>query len=313
MFFSARLAAAVAAVTAKNPIKAAAFAADTANTVATIANFLQQGVIDMFIGMGNRELEVKGMVLQLELLLKELNSSIQAIQETSMILGQAELNYRTLVAKGLRVQDEREIFRQRSSALVQGFRTRDAAFRVFRNEKLERYKALQDMASKYAFLAAQAYDYETGLLGTDEGREFINRIVNSRALGVVTDGEPEFAGSDMGDPGISSVLAEMKNDWNAIKGRLGFNNPDQYATSLSLRDEKYRILSGQEGALQWSDVLEGARKSNIMDDADVRRHCMQVGFEDGRPVPGLVVEFSTAITKGEKCFWATSGGRRQSI
>ena len=33
-------------------------------------------------------------------------------------------------------------------------------------EKLERYKTLVDLASRYALLAANAYDYETGLLGT---------------------------------------------------------------------------------------------------------------------------------------------------
>jgi hypothetical protein len=301
-FTGLSVAAEIGAAALNAPLWSTAMTADTFNSVLDVLNAITAAGIDVFIGMEDRELAVKELVLQLDLKLKELNISIYTINEAQMALGHAKMQYQTLVAKGLRVQDEREIFRQRSSALVQGFRTRDAAFRVFRNEKLERYKALQDMASKYAFLAAQAYDYETGLLGTDEGREFINRIVNSRALGVVTDGEPEFAGSDMGDPGISSVLAEMKNDWNTLKGRLGFNNPDQYATSLSLRDEKYRILPGKEGASQWSDVLEGARKQNIMDDADVRRHCMQVGFEDGRPVPGLVVEFSTTITKGENIF-----------
>ena len=194
------------------------------------------------------------------------------------------------------------MFRQRSAAVVQGFRTRDAAFRVFRNEKLERYKALQDMASKYTFLAAQAYDYETGLLGTDEGRKFINRIISSRALGVVVDGQPQFAGSNTGDPGISSVLAEMKNEWDVLKGRLGFNNPDQYSTTVSLRSEKHRILPGQDGALQWGDVLEGARSQNVMTDNDVRRYCMHAGFEDARPVPGLIIEFSTTIEKEKNLF-----------
>jgi hypothetical protein len=41
---------------------------------------------------------------------------------------------------------------------------------------------------------------------------------------------------------------------------------------------------------------------NIMNDGDVRRYCMNVGFEDGRPVPGLVIEFSTTINKGENVF-----------
>ena len=267
-----------------------------------IASLVQRAAIDTMKSMEGREVWVKESVLQLDLKLKELNVSLYGIADASLSYGGSKAHYRNLLAKGLRIQEEREMFRQNTARTVQNFRTRDAAFRVFRNEKLERYKALQDMASMYTFLAAQAYDYETGLLGTDEGRKFINRIVNSRALGVVVDGEPQFAGSNTGDPGISSVLAEMKNDWSVIKGRLGFNNPDQYATSLSLRNEKYRILPGQRGALQWGDVLEGARKQNIMNDGDVRRYCMQVGFEDDRPVPGLIIEFSTTIKKGENVF-----------
>ena len=64
--------------------------------------------------------------------------------------------YRTLLAEGDRIQQERLIFRQRASAVVQGYRTRDAAFRIFRHEKLERYKTLFDLAARYAFLAANA-------------------------------------------------------------------------------------------------------------------------------------------------------------
>ena len=38
-------------------------------------------------------------------------------------------------------------------------------------------------------------------------------------------GEPQFAGSNTGDPGLSSAMAEMHADWLVLKGRLGFNNP----------------------------------------------------------------------------------------
>ena len=79
-------------------------------------------------------------------------------------------------------------------------------------------------------MAAKAYDYDTGLLGTSRGREFINRIVNARALGVFNNGQPQFAGSNTGDPGLSSVLAEMNGDWSVVRSRLGFINPDAYAS-----------------------------------------------------------------------------------
>ena len=93
---------------------------------------------------------------------------------------------RTVIALGDRLQLEREIFRKRAAAVVQGYRTRDVAFRTFRNEALEQYRTLFDLAGRYTYLAAKSYDYETGLLGTPAGQEVFNRIVASRALGDLT-------------------------------------------------------------------------------------------------------------------------------
>jgi hypothetical protein len=183
--------------------------------------------------------------------------------------------------------------------VIQGYRTRDAAFRIFRHEKLERYKTLFDLASQYAYLAARAYDYETGLLGTARGREFLQRIVNARALGVVRGGQPQFAGSDTGDPGLSSVLAEMSADWGVVKTRLGFNNPDAYGTTASLRYEQFRITTND---VKWREVLQAARRNNVLDDPDVRRSCLQLDDGSGLAVPGIVLEFSTTVANGLNLF-----------
>ena len=212
-----------------------------------------------------------------------------------------ERKYRATLARGYRLLEEREIFRKRSAAAIQGFRTRDAAFRNFRNEKLERYNTLFDLAARYTFLAAQAYDYETGLLGTNAGRSFVERIVSSRALGVVSGGKPQFAGSNAGDPGLSSTMAEMLADWSVLKGRLGFNNPDGYGTTVSLRGEKFRIRPGTGGETDWRDVLNNHYIPNILEDPDIRRHAMQVENE-GLAVPGIVIPFSTTIATGRNLF-----------
>jgi hypothetical protein len=209
---------------------------------------------------------------------------------------------RSLLAEGDRVQAEREVFRRQTASVVQGYRTRDAAFRVFRNEKLERYKTMFDLASRYALLAANAYDYETGLLGTSAGRDFVRGITASRALGVIRDGRPQFAGSSTGDPGISSSLAEMKSDWDVLRGRLGFNNPDAYGTTASLRMGKFRIEPGANGDAAWKDVLNKAYRADLLADGDIRRHCMQVDRGDGLPVPGLVIQFQTTIEDGLNLF-----------
>ncbi len=239
---------------------------------------------------------------ELEQTFAEIEPQMQTFIERHEALQAAQQRLDALIARGERLQGEREVFRQRAAAVVQGFRTRDAAFRIFRSEKLERYKTLFDLAARYSFMAAQAYDYETGQLGTAAGKDFVARIIRSRALGLMKDGEPQYAGSNTGDPGLSSALAEMSADWQVLRGRLGFNNPDAYGTTVSLREENLRILPGIEGDTHWKDVLHRARRENLLDDADVKRHCLQIDPGDGLPVPGLVLEFGTTITGGENLF-----------
>jgi len=255
----------------------------------TIANSqLDQDLKSGIMALGNQELNIQG--------------DLFTINEALRSLDDAQRAYLALVAKGNRILQERLTFRQHAAALVQGYRTRDAAFRIFQNEKLERYKTLFDLAAKYAFLAAQAYDYETGLLNTEQGKAFLNRIISSRALGVVQNGQPQYAGSDTGDPGLSSALAEMKADWDVLKGRLGFNNPDGYGTTVSLRKENYRILGGADGDSNWKDVLQRSQMTDLLADPDVKRSCLQIDDGSGQPVPGIVLTFSTVISDGLNLF-----------
>ncbi len=217
-------------------------------------------------------------------------------------LDDAQRAYQSAVAAGDRLLKERQTYRAHVAQAIQGYRTRDAGFRIFRNEKLERYKTLFDLAARYSLLAANAYDYETGLLNTSAGQAYLARIINSRALGVVRNGVPQYAGSDTGDPGLSSALAEMKADWDVLRGRLGFNNPDAYGTTFSLRTEARRILPGTDGNSAWTDALQAARVSDILADADVRRYCMQIDNGSGLAVPGIILPFTTTIARGYNLF-----------
>ncbi len=252
--------------------------------------------------------DIRKDVSELGAKLDEFSTKAYTVDAKSRNYDDAKRKYQALVAKADRLQVERQTFRQRAATVIQGYRTRDAAFRLFRNEKLERYKTLFDLASKYALLAANAYDYETGLLNTDQGRAFVQKIVGSRALGVVRDGQPQFAGSDTGDPGLSSALAEMKADWDVLKGRLGFNNPDAYGTTASLRTENYRILPGTDGDSNWADKLRRSRMNNLLDDQDVQRYCLQINPGDGSPVPGIVIPFSTTVAPGRNIFGQVLAG-----
>jgi len=249
-----------------------------------------------------RSTELRGAVEDIVNKLGDAQERWWAVNERVREYDDAKRKLQKLIADGDRIQAEREVFRRRSAAVVQGYRTRDAAFRLFRSEKLERYKTLFDLSARYALLAANAYDYDTGLLGTTAGRDFKGKIIAARALGVVADGQPHFAGSDAGDPGLSSALAEMRADWEVLRGRLGFNSPDAYSTTLSLRTELHRILPGEDGAINWKDVLNQARKADILADPDVRRFCLQINSDNGLPVPGLVLSFGTTIADGRNLF-----------
>jgi hypothetical protein len=248
------------------------------------------------------EQDLKAQAVQLGEELGNVQEQYFAINAALRSLDDAQRKLDAVIAEGDRLQEEREIARRRAAAVVQGYRTRDAAFRIFRSEKLERYKTLFDLAARYSFLAANAYDFETGLLDSSAGRAFVNRIIAARALGVVRNGEPQYAGGSSGDPGLSSALAEMKADWDVLRGRLGFNNPDAYGTTFSLRMENFRILPSTNSDSTWKDLLQQSRKRDVLEDADVRRYCRQIARGDGLPVPGIVIEFSSTIANGYNFF-----------
>ena len=234
--------------------------------------------------------------------LDQLNGDVAGMAADAQAVNDAQAKYKTLVAKGNRLQQERLTFRKHTAAKVQGYTVANSAFLVFQNENLERYTTLFNLAAKYAYLAADAYDYETGLLGTPAGQAYLNKIVNSCALGVVQNGQPQVSGTRTGDPGLANALAEMYADWQAVKGRLGFNNPDGYGTIVSLRSENYRILPGTAGAAQWQGLLQQSLVPDLNADTDVKNNCLQVGDGSGAAVPGIILTFSTTVTDGKNLF-----------
>lgn len=214
-------------------------------------------------------------------------------------------NMRTLIAQGDTIQREREHFRRRAAAIVQGYRTKDLGFRTFRDEALESYRSLFDLASRYTYLASRAYDYETALLDpvrSTKAKGFLQDIVKSRAVGVFADGVPQQASSTTGDPGLSGVLARMNADWSVAKHRLGINNPARNQTVFSLRREMKRVDPGADGDVPWKDYLATCRRANLLADEDVKRHCLNINPRNLLTVPGYVIEFSTTIEEGVNFF-----------
>ena len=214
-------------------------------------------------------------------------------------------NVSNVIAKGERILAEREVFRQRAAAVIQGYRTKDLTFRTFRNEALEQYRSLFDLASRYTYLAAKAYDYETGLLGSPQGQTVFSKIVASRSLGDLTAGVPQSTVSTLGDAGLAGTMAQLNADFSVAEGRLGINNPDYNGTVFSLRKEQFRIqedpdITSDDDA--WKQTLEQHIVSNILGDADVARQCRNIAKPDGSAVPGIVIPFRTTIESGKNFF-----------
>jgi hypothetical protein len=211
-----------------------------------------------------------------------------------------------LMARGDRILADREMFRQRAAAVVQGYRTRDMAYSVFRNEELSQYQTLFQLAAQYTYLAAQSYDYETGLLGSTEGNSWIDGIISTRSLGKFTNGTPVAITSAAGDGGLANILARLDADWAAAKPRLGINNPDQNGTLFSLRQELFRIRAdagaGSEDNKAWQQILEQHIMSNLLNDPDAAIYCSNLAKPNGAAVPGIIIPFSTTISHGLNFF-----------
>lgn len=248
------------------------------------------------------EIGFKSEVVQLAF---EVNEKYRKALGYEYELYQLQLNYQSalqevtnVLAKGDRILAEREVFRQRAAAIVQGYRTKDLTFRAFRDESLEQYRSLYDLASRYTYLAAKSYDYETGLLGTSQGQTVFAKIVASRALGDLTDGVPQATTSTLGDAGLAGSLAQLNSDFSVAEGRLGLNNPAVNNTLFSLRGELFRILDDPAQTADdsaWQQTLENHIVADVMADSDVAELCMNLRRPDGSAVPGLIIPFTSTI------------------
>lgn len=284
------------AIVAKSIIYGAELAQDIAELkVSIINNDLDYGVI------------VRGRITELEASYRELFSVMRDIDLTVQALDAALAAYQNELVNGATILAERETFRKRAAAVIQGARTRDVAFRSFRTESLEQYKILFDQAARYVYLAAQAYDYETGQLDSNAGRDFLKGIIATRALGLVgANGEPQFGGSGSGDPGLSSYLAKLQADWNVAKGRLGINNPDTYGTVFSLRRELFQLPYKEDGSEEdhtaWQDRLRASLVKDLRTDPVIAAHALPTSNPTGLAQPGFVLDFPSVIETGFNFF-----------
>lgn len=244
-------------------------------------------------------------------LLKELEQSFrqEAPQRVEVFALGEKVNqnvgaYLATLARGLRLLDERVAFRKDTAADTQINRYQDMTFRVFRNDAIQKYRAQFDLAGRYVFLAATAYDFETQMLGgsSGAGREFMTDIIRQRSLGQMQ-GTLPIAGRH----GLADPLARLSQNFGVLKGQLGFNNPQTETGRFSLRRELFRIRDGDLPA--WRAELQRHVVPNLWDLPEFRRYCRPFAPESAGPQPGLVLRFPTTVTFGLNYFgWPLGGG-----
>jgi len=242
--------------------------------------------------------EAKQRLYEFELLYRELLAAHFEVAHLATDYQRSNEALRNVLVEGQNVLTDRESFRQRAAAGINGYRTKDLTFRTFRNEALEQYRTLYDLAGRYTYLAAKSYDYETGLLGTTAGQKTIANIVAARALGDLSGDQPQATVSTLGDSGLAGTLAQLNADFSVAKGRLGINNPDPYGTLFSLRAELFRIRTDAATTSDddaWKQTLQQNIVTDLMADPDVARYCNNLKKPDGSRVPGIVISFGSTI------------------
>ena len=235
-----------------------------------------------------------------------LDDACSAVISSYRELQIAQAAVETVIAEAQRIIDERTLVRQQAVDSFTQARYGEMFFRIQRDNALSRYTSMFDLAQKYAYLAAQAYDYETGLLSSDSasGENFISRIVGARTLGEFDDdGNPIAAtGAVKGDGGLADILAEMDANWLVLKPRLGINNPQPYATWFSLRHDLFRILEGEPGDKAWKTELRKHIVEDLNAVPEFRHYCQPLSGSTAAKEPGFVIPFSSAIAHGYNFF-----------
>ncbi|HEY6000778.1 MAG TPA: hypothetical protein VI078_15940 [bacterium] len=247
---------------------------------------------------------VKQQILQLENLVRREAVLRQELYTLVEGLQQSAARYLNGLTAGERILEERLRFRKQTAAQVQDYRYTDMTFRVFRNDGLQKYKAQLDLAGRYAYLAAKAYDYETTLLDSSgmAGAAFLKDIVKERSLGTVLGGQP------LTGTGLADVLRRLAMNFQVLKPQLGFNNPQIETNRFSLRRELFRVRFDAGSDETWRGALAKYRVDDLWAVPEFRRFCRPFAAP-GVAQPGLVIPFRTTVTSGLNFFgWPLGGG-----
>jgi hypothetical protein len=234
------------------------------------------------------------------------DEKVEAIEmlQAAETLQQLGAQYRTALEEGIRVIEERANYNRKIAAAVQQERYADLDLRAARNNALSKYDDAFDLAARFVYLAAKAYDYETSFDANDPGsaQGIMEEIVRTRTLGAFQDGEPVI-----GVDGLGDCLGRLEANYAAIKGQMGFGAPQIETGKFSLRRElcriKYPDSEEPENALNWRQFLEESRVDNLWNVLEFRQFCRPFAAHDPEvPEPALVICFGTEIVSRKNFF-----------
>ncbi len=232
-----------------------------------------------------------------------------AVFKQIQALSQLSDQYKAKLQDGLRLMQQRTAYNKRVAAQATQNRFQDMTFRISRNAALEKYRSAFDLAARYTYLAATAYDYDTNLRVGDPGAptDLFADIVRQRTLGLVnSNGIPA-----VGAGGLAEDLAQLKANYDALRTSLGINNPQIETTTFSLRTETFRILGTTNSDANWAQTLRGAQiyQPDLWQVAEFRNYCRPFSSPTNGAQPGLVIPFSTQIRPNQNFFgWPLGGG-----
>ncbi len=276
--------------------------ADTTDFLKSIAD----SIVEIENDRQEREYGLKEQLTELENLVGDEAPFRLEVFHRQEALRELSDQYRAKLQEGIRLIQERTAFNQKVAAITQQHRYQDMTFRVARNGSLEKYRSAFNLAARYAYLAAKAYDYETNLDPDDPASPFgtFSDIIRARSLGFMVDGEPQFGG------GVAGSLAWLKANFEGLKGQLGLINRQSEFGKFSLRNEAFRTMNGPISDLTWRTfLLDPAHyKDDLWQVPEFRRYCRPFAPETNGPQPGLVIPFSTQIIAGQNFFGWPLGG-----
>jgi len=247
--------------------------------------------LDILIATQDTELDID--IRALERSVRELSLLELDLYTQQEELRQLSGKYLAAITKGERLLNDLYAYRMVNAEQITQYRYEDIAYRLFRNDALQKYRAQFDLAAQYTYLAAKAYGYETNLLDFDSrsGERLLEQVVRERVLGQVdNDGTP------LGNSGLAGVLRVLNQNFAALKPLLGFNNPVLAADKFSLRRQYFRISPDAVGDQEWREALWNAYVPDLRGIPEYNQFFQHFRPSDDRtPEPALVFDFGTKI------------------